>query len=521
MKKPEVEIYDTTLRDGTQGEGINFSVADKLRLAERMESMGFHYIEGGWPGSNPRDIEFFAQARQRKFRKARLAAFGSTRRKNTDVAKDPQVRLLLEAETPVVTIFGKTWLLHVKEVLGTTPSENVAMIADTVRYLKANGRFVVYDAEHGFDGYKDDPEYAMATFEAAATAGADVVVLCDTNGGALPNEVSTITAAVHARLRTRIGIHTHNDIGMGVANAMAAILAGASHAQGTLNGYGERTGNCNLTTLVPNLALKMKMGCLPEASLRKLKELSMFVDEIANVRHDPRHPWVGITAFAHKGGMHVNAVQKVARSFEHIDPGVVGNSRRVLVSDLAGKSNIVMKAQELGFQIDNDTPELKAILNRIKELEHLGYEFEAAEASLALLIRKILKHQEPPFKVEAYHVSMRRDGVESVVEATVKVRVGEEVAHTVAEGDGPVNALDSALRLALGEFFPQIKKVQLTDYKVRILDSVTGTAATTRVLVESSDGKVSWGTVGVDENIIEASLHAVLDSMEYWLLKRR
>ncbi len=521
MKKPEVEIYDTTLRDGTQGEGINFSVADKLRLAERMEAMGFHYIEGGWPGSNPRDIEFFAQARQRKFRKARLAAFGSTRRKNTDVAKDPQVRLLLEAETPVVTIFGKTWLLHVKEVLGTTPSENVAMIADTVRYLKANGRFVVYDAEHGFDGYKDDPEYAMATFEAAAEAGADVVVLCDTNGGALPNEVSTITAAVHAKLNTRIGIHTHNDIGMGVANAMAAILAGASHAQGTLNGYGERTGNCNLTTLVPNLALKMKMGCLPESSLRKLKELSLFVDEIANVRHDPRHPWVGSTAFAHKGGMHVNAVQKVARSFEHIDPDVVGNSRRVLVSDLAGKSNIVMKAQELGFEIDNGTPELKAILNRIKELEHQGYEFEAAEASLALLIRKILKHQEPPFKVEAYHVSMRRDGLESVVEATVKVRVGDEVAHTVAEGDGPVNALDSALRLALGQFFPQIKKVQLTDYKVRILDSVTGTAATTRVLVESSDGKVSWWTVGVDENIIEASLHAVLDSMEYWLLKRR
>jgi len=520
MKKPDVEIYDTTLRDGTQGEGINFSVADKLRLAERMDAMGLHYIEGGWPGSNPRDIEFFAQARQRRFRRARLAAFGSTRRKQVAVAKDAQVRLLLEAETPAITIFGKTWLLHVKEVLSTTPDENLAMIGDTIRYLKDQGRFVVYDAEHGFDGYKDDPDYALATFRVAEEAGADVVVLCDTNGGALPNEVASITASARAKLKTRLGIHTHNDIGLGVANALAAILAGATHAQGTINGYGERTGNCNLTTLVPNLAFKMQMRCLPEASLRKFKELSLYVDQIANVRHDPRHPWVGSTAFAHKGGMHVNAVQKVARSFEHIDPGVVGNRRRVLVSDLAGRSNVVMKAQELGFEISNDTPELKTILARIKELEHLGYEFEAAEASLALLIRKILRHQDPPFRVEAYHVSMRRDGLESVVEATVKIRVGDQVAHTVAEGDGPVNALDSALRRALVQFFPQIKKVRLTDYKVRILDSITGTAATTRVLIESSDGRKEWGTVGVNENIIEASLHAVVDSMEYWLLKQ-
>jgi 2-isopropylmalate synthase len=520
MKKPDVEIYDTTLRDGTQGEGINFSVADKLRLAERLDAMGLHYIEGGWPGSNPRDIEFFAQARQRRFRRARLAAFGSTRRKQVAVAKDAQVRLLLEAETPVVTIFGKTWLLHVKEVLGTTPDENLAMIGDTIRYLKDHGRFVVYDAEHGIDGYKDDPDYAMATFKAAEEAGADVVVLCDTNGGALPNEVDSITVSVRAQLKTRLGIHTHNDIGLGVANALAAILAGATHAQGTMNGYGERTGNCSLTTLIPNLAFKMQLRCLPETSLRKLKELSLYVDEIANIRHNPRLPWVGSTAFAHKGGMHVNAVQKVARSFEHIDPGVVGNSRRVLMSDLAGRSNVVMKAQELGFEISNDTPELKAILARIKELEHQGYEFEAAEASLALLVRKILKHQDPPFQVEAYHVSMRRDGLESVVEATVKVRVGDQVAHTVAEGDGPVNALDSALRRALVQFFPQIRKVRLTDYKVRILDSITGTAATTRVLIASSDGKKEWGTVGVNENIIEASLHAVVDSMEYWLLKQ-
>jgi 2-isopropylmalate synthase len=420
----------------------------------------------------------------------------------------------------VVTIFGKTWLLHVKEVLHATPDENLGMIADTVRFLKDHGKTVIYDAEHAFDGYKDDPEYALATWQVAERAGADTVVLCDTNGGSLHTEVTDITAAARRQLACRLGIHTHNDIGLGVANALAGVLAGATHVQGTLNGYGERTGNCNLTSVIPNLALKLQKRCLPPAALRKLKDLSLFVDEIANVRHDPRQPWVGTTAFAHKGGMHVNAVQKLARSFEHIDPGAVGNTRRVLVSDLAGRSNIVMKAQELGFKVSNDTPELKAILGRIKELEHQGYEFEAAEASLALLIRKILRHQEPPFCVETYHVSMRRDGSESVVEATVRVRVRDQIAHTVAEGDGPVNALDSALRRALVQFFPQIKEVQLTDYKVRILDSLTGTAATTRVLIQSSDGHQEWGTVGVHENIIEASLYALVDSMEYWLMRK-
>ena len=518
--KPEIEIYDTTLRDGTQGEGVSFSVADKLHLAERLDAAGIHYIEGGWPGSNPRDIEFFDLARRRRLRRARLAAFGSTRRKQVAVEHDAQVRLLLEAETPVVTLFGKTWLLHVKEVLGTTPNENLAMIADTIRYLKDHGRCVIYDAEHGFDGYRDDPDYALATFQAAEQAGAEVVVLCDTNGGALPQDVTAITAAVRGRLTTRLGIHTHNDIGLGVANAQAAVLVGATHVQGTINGYGERTGNCNLTTLIPNLAFKLNKPCLPEASLRKLKELSLYVDEVANLRHDPRQPWVGSTAFAHKGGMHVNAVQKIARSFEHIDPAVVGNSRRILISDLAGRSNIVLKARELGFDLSNNTPELKAILTRIKELEHKGYEFEAAEASLALLIRKILKHQDPPFRIETYHVSRRRDGQLSVVEATVRIRVGNQLAHTVAEGDGPVNALDSALRRALVQFFPRIKKVKLTDYKVRIVDSVTGTAATTRVLIESTDGKEEWGTVGVNENIIEASLEALVDSMEYLLLSK-
>jgi len=518
--KPEVEIYDTTLRDGSQGEGINFSVMDKLRIAEKLDAFGIHYIEGGWPGSNPKDIEFFAEARRKKFKHARLAAFGSTRRKGVAVESDDQVRLLLEAHTPVVTIFGKTWLLHVTEVLRTTPDENLAMIGDTVRLLKDHGKFVIYDAEHALDGYKDDPEYALATWQAAEKAGADFVVLCDTNGGSLPGEVEAITAAARGKLTTRLGIHTHDDIGLGVANALAALEVGATHVQGTINGYGERTGNCNLTSVIPNVALKMKKRCLPGKSLAQLRELSQFVDEIANFRHDPRQPWVGQTAFAHKGGMHVNAVQKVARSFEHIDPALVGNRRRVLVSDLAGKSNIVMKAQELGFRVTNDTPELKTILVRIKELEHEGFEFEAAEASLALLISRELQHKTLPFSVDGYHVSMRRDGPNSICEATVKVRVGKEAGHTVAEGDGPVNALDKALREALVRFYPRLKQVVLTDYKVRILESSTGTTARTRVLIQSTDGKEEWGTVGVDDNIIEASLQALVDSLEYALMRK-
>ncbi len=525
--KPKVEIYDTTLRDGSQGEGINFSVADKIRIAERIDAFGIHYIEGGWPGSNPKDIEFFAQAKRKKFKNAKLAAFGSTRRKGVPVEQDDQVRLLLEAETPVVTIFGKTSLLHVKEVLRCTPDENLGMIGDTVKFLRDHGKIVIYDAEHCFDGYKLDEDYAIATWQAAEQAGANMVVLCDTNGGCLPSEVSSITRAALSKLVCKIGIHTHDDIGLGVANALAAIETGATHVQGTINGYGERTGNCNLTSVIPCLELKMGLPSLPPKSLAKLKELSQFVDEIANIRHSPRQPWVGSAAFAHKGGMHVNAVQKFASSYEHIDPTVVGNARSVLISDLAGRSNIVMKAQELGFKVDNDTPELKAILARLKELEHAGYEFEAAEGSLALLIHRRLKNTQPPFTVESFHVSMRRDvpmkrGEEgkSISEATIKVRVGNEVAHKVAEGDGPVNALDSALRLALGKFFPKLKKVTLTDYKVRIIESKTGTAAKTRVLIESANGVSEWGTVGVSDNIIEASLQALVDSMEYALMKK-
>ena len=518
--KPNVEIYDTTLRDGSQGEGINFSVMDKLRIAEKLDGFGVHYIEGGWPGSNPKDIEFFAEAKRRKFRKAQLASFGSTRRKGVAVESDDQVRLLLEAETPVVTIYGKTWLLHVREVLRATPEENLAMIADTVRFLKGHGRKVIYDAEHGFDGFKSDPDYAMATWLAAESAGADLVVLCDTNGGSLPPEISRITQAARAKLKVRIGIHTHNDIGLGVANALASIEAGATHVQGTINGYGERTGNCNLTSVIPTLALKMGKTCMPESAVRRLKEVAQYVDEIANIRHDPRQPWVGEAAFAHKGGTHVNAVQKLVSSYEHIDPSIVGNTRRVLVSDLAGRSNIVLKAQELGFKLQNDTPELKEILNRIKVLEHEGYEFEAAEASLALLISKILKHEEPPFIIDAYHVSIRRDRSTFVCQASVKVRVNNATDHTIAEGDGPVNALDQALRAALVKFFPRLKKVRLSDYKVRILNSVAGTGARTRVLIESTDGRDEWGTVGVHDNIIEASLQALSDSLEYRLTKK-
>jgi 2-isopropylmalate synthase len=514
-----IEIYDTTLRDGTQGEGVTFSVADKLRVAERLDAFGVHYIEGGWPGSNPRDIEFFEQAKRRAFKNARLAAFGSTRRKDIKAAADDQVRLLLDAATPVVTIFGKTWLLHVLEVLQTTPDENIAMIADTVAHLKANGRFVVYDAEHAFDGCKDNREYAVATWQAAERAGADIVVLCDTNGGSLPAEIAEMTRLAREKLKVRIGIHTHDDSGLGVANAIAAVEAGASHVQGTINGYGERTGNCNITSVMPILAFKLKRPSVPAASLAQLKELSQYVDETANIRPNPRLPWVGAAAFSHKGGTHVNAVQKVIRSYEHIDPTLIGNARHVLMSDLAGRSNIVMKARELGFDVNNDAPQLRDMLTRIKTLEHQGYEFESADGSLALLIRRALTNAEPPFFVDAYNVSVRRGEGGSTCEAVVKVRVGEESEHRVAEGDGPVNALDAALRTALMRYYPRLKDVHLTDYKVRIIDSRSGTAARTRVLIESSDGMSEWGTVGVDDNIVEASLQALVDALEYALLK--
>ena len=520
VMKPEVELYDTTLRDGSQGEGINFSALDKLRIAEKLDGFGIHYIEGGWPGSNPKDLEFFKEASRRKWKRARIAAFSMTRRKGTAVEKDELMRQVLEAGTPVTTIVGKSWLLHVQEVLRAKPDENLAMISDTIRYLKDNGKEVIYDAEHAFDGYKDEPQYALASWQAAANAGADCVVLCDTNGGCLSEDIRRIVASAKSKLSTRLGIHTHNDIGLGVANALAGLEAGATQVQGTINGYGERTGNCNLTTVIPLLQLKLKRAVVPEKSLPNLKELSEFVDEIANLRHDPRQPWVGQTAFAHKGGMHVHAVDRVALSYEHIDPAAVGNHRRVLISDMSGRTNILMKAAELGFPLQAEAPETRTITAEVKRLESEGYEYEAAEGSLALLINKTLKHQEPPFRIEGYHVSVRRDRSISVCQASVKVQVDGVTEHTIAEGDGPVNALDGALRRALVQFFPQLKGVQLEDYKVRILDSSAGTGARTRVLIESTDGKEQWGTVGVHDNIIEASVQALCDSFEYRLIKR-
>lgn len=549
--KNTVEIYDTTLRDGAQGEGINFSAADKLRIADRLDQFGVHYIEGGWPGSNPKDMEFFQQAARRSWKSARIAAFSMTRRRDLPVEKDSLMRQVLEAQTPVVTIVGKTWLLHVTEVLRARPDENLAMITDTIRYLKEHGKIVIYDAEHSFDGFTDEPDYALATWQAAEKAGAECVVLCDTNGGRLPSEIARITAFARGRLGCRVGIHTHNDCGFGVANAVAALEAGATHVQGTINGYGERTGNCNLTSIIPTVHFKLGLVGVPAESMPKLKELSEFVDEIANLRHDPRQPWVGETAFAHKGGMHVHAIERVARSYEHIQPEAVGNHRRVLVSDMSGRTNILIKAEELGFKLQPDSSETRIITARVKQLEAQGYEYEAAEASLALLIRGVLDHNpELLFTVDSYHVSMRKHGEEAICEATIKVRVGQEIHHTVAEGDGPVNALDQALRRALIRSFPRLSTVTLIDYKVRILDRFdasarpaasepkatgsgptdgasdetreeekTGTAARTRVLIQTTDGKREWGTVGVDSNIITASLQALVDSMEYALLQ--
>ena len=396
-KTRTVTIYDTTLRDGAQGEGISFSSADKIRIAERLDVFGVSYIEGGWPGSNPKDLDFFAAVAQRKFKRAKISAFGSTRRAKTKCAHDPQVAALVKAKTPVVTLVGKTWSLHVAEVLRTTPAENLAMIADTVRYFKQLGREVVYDAEHFFDGYRDNLRYALATLKAAQDAGADIVVLCDTNGGSLPSDVGRITGVVRKELKCPVGIHTHNDSGLAVANALAAVEQGASQVQGTINGYGERTGNCNLMSAIPCLVLKMGVTCIPKGNLRHLRELSLFVDDLANVRHDIKQPFVGASAFAHKGGIHVNAVEKVARSYEHIAPEVVGNRRRVLVSELSGRSNVLMKAHELGVKLDKDSSEVRDILNQLKQLEHAGYEFEAADASFHILIQKLLKRHKPFF----------------------------------------------------------------------------------------------------------------------------
>ena len=515
-----VAIYDTTLRDGTQGTGISFSVLDKIRVAEKLDSFGVDYIEGGWPGSNPRDVAFFQEAAKREWKHARIAAFGSTRRGGVSVENDPQVRTLLEAQTPVVTIVGKTWLLHVTEVLGVSPDENIAMIAETVAHLKGHGREVFYDAEHFFDSYKDDSAYSLRTVRAAQDAGADLIVLCDTNGGSLPEEVGRITGEVVAALGRPVGIHTHNDCGLAVANALVAVTAGACQVQGTINGYGERVGNCNLVTIVPTLQVKMKLPCVPD--LTRLRELSRFVDELANVPQDIRAPYVGQSAFTHKGGLHVHAVQKLARSYEHMDPTLVGNAQNILVSDMSGQSNILAKAKELGFEFQKGAPEVAAILRQVKESESQGYEFEAADASFDLLIRRTLGRHRPLFDLKEYHCSFRQSALHSstTCEATVKIQVGGVPEYTVDEGDGPVNALDAALRKALRPFYSWIDEIRLADYKVRIVDGSRGTAARTRVLIVSTDGQSSWGTIGVSDNIIAASWLALVDSFEFQSLRR-
>jgi 2-isopropylmalate synthase len=516
-----VLIYDTTLRDGTQGEGFQLSGLDKIRIAKRLDAFGVDYIEGGWPGSNPKDVEFFREAKALGLKHAKLAAFGSTRRANVKVDEDPQVQLLLDAETPVVTIFGKSWELHVTEILRTTVEENQAMIRDTVSHLVANGREVIYDAEHFFDGYKDGAEHALATLKAAADGGAACLVLCDTNGGTLPSEISEICAAVRKHLPdTPLGIHTHNDCELGVANAIAAVNAGATHVQGTINGYGERTGNCNLTSVIPILQLKMGLEVVPR--LEDMRELSYFVDDVSNNPHFARAPFIGRTAFAHKGGMHVNAVQKLARSYEHIVPASVGNEQAILVSELSGQSNILLKAEQMGMPIEKGAPEAAAILGKIKLLEHEGYSFEAAGGSLELLIRRELGKYNKPFEANEYHTSFRqyRDGHKPVCEATVKLGVNGVTELTVAEGHGVVNALDIALRKALMPFYPEIAEVALVDYKVRILDGHEATASKTRVLIVCAHGGESWGTVGVSENIIEASWIALVDGIDLYLQRR-
>ncbi|MFZ9935730.1 MAG: citramalate synthase [Luteolibacter sp.] len=522
MSDKPVFIYDTTLRDGTQGEGFQLSGLDKLRIARRLDEFGIDYIEGGWPGSNPKDVEFFQEAKKLGLKHARLAAFGSTRRANTAVEDDPQVRLLLEAETPVVTIFGKSWEMQVTEVLRTTPQENRAMIRDTVAHLVKHGREVVYDAEHFFDGYKDSPEHALATLEAAAQGGASCLVLCDTNGGTLPSEVMQICLAVKAHIPdTPFGIHTHNDCELGVANAIAAVKAGANQVQGTINGYGERTGNCNLTSVIPILQLKMGVPLVPH--LERLRDLSYFVDDVSNNPHFARAPFIGRTAFAHKGGMHVNAVKKLARSYEHIEPASVGNRQNILVSELSGQDNILMRAEQLGLPLERGSKAAQAVLRRVKELEHEGYSFEAAGGTLELLIRRELGGYAKPFELTEYHTSFRKysDSHAPVCEATVKLSVNGTPELTVAEGHGVVNALDLALRKALLPFYPEIAKVSLVDYKVRIIDGHDATAAKTRVLIVSSAGESSWGTVGVSENIIEASWLALVDGIDLFLQRRK
>ncbi len=514
-----VKIYDTTLRDGQQAEGITYSVEDKLRITQKLDELGIPYVEGGWPGSNPKDISYFEKVKQLSLKNIKVAAFGSTRRAKTSAAQDYNIQTLLKAETPVVTIFGKTWDLHVRDALRVSLEENLAMIEDSVSCLKKSGREVVYDAEHFFDGFKNNPDYALKTVKAAADAGADVIVLCDTNGGSMPFWILEAMNKVKSAVKTPIGIHTHNDCGVGVANALVAIENGACHVQGTINGIGERVGNADLIPIIANLKLKYGINCITDSQLKYLTAVSRFVSETNNLVPNEKQPYVGASAFAHKGGIHVSAVERNPATYEHIEPEQVGNVRRVLVSDQAGKSNVLFKAKEFGIELEKDDPLAKEIVTRVKELEHAGYEYEAADGSFDLIIQKVLGKHRPFFQLSGFRVIVeKREDNQMFSEATIKVKVDGKSEHTAAEGDGPVNALDSALRKALIPFYPGLKDIRLMDYKVRIIDSKSGTAAKVRVLIESTDGTKEWGTVGVHANIIEASWQALVDSVEYKLL---
>jgi 2-isopropylmalate synthase len=512
-----VRIYDTTLRDGTQREGLSLSVDDKLKLARELDLLGVAYIEGGWPGSNPKDVEFFRRAATIPFRHARLAAFGSTRHAANSCEDDPNIQALVEAGTPVVTLVGKSSVLHVEKVLETTRESNLAMIAESVAYLKRLGREVVYDAEHFFDGYRLDADYALATVRAAADAGADCVVLCDTNGGSLPDDVRDVVLAVRSAIDAPLGIHPHDDSGVAVANAIAAVRAGCGHVQGTINGYGERCGNLDLIPAIANLQLKLGYACIPQENLRLLTEASHMVAAVANVNPDAHAPYVGRSAFAHKGGIHVAAVRKLAESYEHVPPAAVGNETRVVVSELSGRQNVRMRAESLGLSSAGNE---RALLQRIKELEKRGFQFEAAEGSFEMLVRRSSPDYRPPFELLEFRVIDEKRGPEEAPsQATVKLMVGETVMHTVAEGKGPVNALDNAIRQALVPHYPELAEVHLVDYKVRVVDEHLGTAARPRVLIESSRGEERWSTVGCSENIIEASWLALWDSLELPLLR--
>jgi len=515
-----IEIYDTTLRDGTQGEDINFSVEDKLRIASYLDDLGIDFIEGGWPGSNPRDIDFFNRARSLRLKRARLAAFGATRRARLSCDEDPSIQALLRAETPVVTVFGKSWDLHVIDALRIGLEENLEIIKDTLDYLIRQRDVVIYDAEHFFDGFKANKEYALATLKAAAEAKPHCIVLCDTNGGSLPEEISRITQEVARQIAIPLGIHCHNDGELAVANSLAAVQAGAGHVQGTINGYGERCGNANLCSVIANLELKLGRTCIGSDGLARLRAASRFVAELANLAPDKRQAFVGESAFAHKGGVHVSAVERNPRTYEHIEPELVGNRRRVLVSDLSGRSNLLAKAQELGLDLSPETAS-QQVLTRIKEMENQGYQFEGAEASFELLVREMQGKRKRFFELLGFRVIDEHTGrSKPMSEATIMVKVDGQIEHSAAIGNGPVNALDNALRKALEKFYPSLADMELLDYKVRVITGeLGGTASLVRVLVESGDGRNCWGTVGVSTNIIDASWIALVDAIEYKLMK--